>query len=154
MAAVLPLVAVGCAVAGLGTPPPVRLADVAPRLTPDGALWAVDATVTNRSEAAVRPHFVVTTDSQTAVLDWWVLDGPASLAPGASARYTVASPSVPERPALKARLFLRVMTVDPPGMAVSDVPRADGPVHLAVLGPLRPGPLTPRRAVPLHPPAA
>ncbi len=85
-----------CVAVAIATPQPLDMR-VATALTPGRPVQSLTVQVTNRSSRPVTPHFSVTTE--VTIADYWpVAAGPATLAPGATAEYTLTPPRTTWKP--------------------------------------------------------
>ncbi len=99
-----------------GPPLGVRITHVS---TGGGANLAQAVTVrlTNHSGSPVSPAFTMETPS--GVTTFWHRTGPRSLAPGATATYTLYSPNTPSQPAVSDGVTVLALTSHPDAVSVS-----------------------------------
>lgn len=135
-AAVLPAVALVFAGAALVTPAPLRMTRTAVATNPTGLIWQVRATVTNTSSGPLTPHFAVTAGHGLIAQYWTVTAGPATLAPGQTADYTLLTPNTNARvPTTPTTLFLRAVTAGPYTLSNEKLGSKMGRRRAVIVGP-------------------
>ncbi|GAA1772383.1 hypothetical protein [Luedemannella helvata] len=142
--AVLPVVALAAVGVALSSPPPLTMAVNEMYYSPAGALWRVDATVTNTSRDTLTPKFAVTSGRATIGRLWSPAAGPQTLAPGQSAEYALITPGTGTAPAVPPeQLILRAVTAEP--MTLSSIPLNvfNEDLQVAMIGPVLTAPLRP-----------
>lgn len=104
------LPAAACIAIAVATPQPLEMR-VATAISRSQPIRALTVEVTNRSSAAVEPHFAVATD--VTIAGYWKVDsGPESLPPQGSAVYTLSPKKAWKAPA-NGPVFLRAVSDHP-----------------------------------------